>query len=57
VVQDGEATAFWNGLLLPGKKIPVDQIPRGFVGIYANYVGGRGAAETRVDRLRIQSIE
>ena len=31
------------------QKSPVDKISRGFVGVYANFVGGLGEATTKID--------
>ncbi len=49
-VRNGEAAAYWDGKALEG-TIAVDKIPRGFAGVYANYVGGLGNASTRVDNF------
>lgn len=50
-VRNGEAAGYWDGNALGGGKIVVDKIPRGFAGVYANYVGGLGNASTRVDNF------
>lgn len=53
-VKDGRATAYWDLKELKGGPFIVDKIQRGFVGVYANFVGGLGEATTRVDSLIIK---
>ena len=53
-VKEGKVTVYWNGKELKGGPFIVDKIQRGFVGVYANFVGGRGEATTRVDSLIIK---
>ena len=50
-VRNGEAEAYWDGNDLDGDRIIVDKVPRGFAGVYANYVGGLGNASTMVDNF------
>lgn len=54
-VKDGRAKFFWNNKELSG-VIDVSRINKGFVGVYANFVGGLGSAETKIDSflLRIE---
>lgn len=52
-VKDGKATIFWNNKKLPGNPIHVDRIKKGFIGVYTNFVGGFGYAETRVDQITV----
>lgn len=47
-VRDGKAKFYFNEKELSG-TVDVSRINRGFVGVYANFVGGLGAAETKVD--------
>jgi hypothetical protein len=55
---EGDALwAFWDGQALPGSPIIDARIPRGSVGVYANFVGGQQIAETRVDGLIIRAGE
>lgn len=48
-VENGKAVMYWDGNELEGKNIHVDKIPRGFAGVYTNYVGGLGNATTKMD--------
>jgi len=48
-VKDRKATVYWNGKRLGSSPIAVDRIKKGFVGVYANYVGGFGLATAKVD--------
>jgi len=50
-VRNGEAAAYWDEKAMSGGMIAVDKVPRGFTGVYANYVGGFGNASTRVDNF------
>lgn len=52
-VQDSKAEVYWNEAKLPDGPFPVDRVQAGFVGVYANFVGGLGHAETKIDRLRV----
>lgn len=54
-VKNGKATFYWNEKALSG-VVDVSRVGKGFVGVYANYVGGLGTAETKVDSfiLRIE---
>jgi hypothetical protein len=52
-VQDSKAEIYWNGTKLPGGAFPVDRVHSGYIGVYANFVGGLGHAETRIDDLRV----
>lgn len=49
-VKKGNAIFYWNDVQLTGEH-DVSRISKGFVGVYANFVGGMGRAETKVDRL------
>lgn len=49
--------AFWDGQPLAGSPIFDARIPRGSVGVYANFVGSQQIAETRVDGLIIRVAE
>lgn len=50
-VKDGKVNVYWNGKELIGGPFFVDKIKKGFVGIYANFVGGLGEATTKVDKF------
>jgi len=52
-VQGDIAEIYWNGSKLPGGPFAVDRVRSGFIGVYANFVGGLGLAETKVDGLRV----
>lgn len=52
-VQDNKAEVYWNKTKLPGGPFLVDQVQSGFIGVYANFVGGLGHAETKIDGLRV----
>jgi hypothetical protein len=43
----------WDGAELPGCPLEDDRIDKGFFGVYANYVGGKGIVETRVDAITV----
>lgn len=47
-VKDGKARFFWNDRELNG-VFDVSKVNKGFVGVYANFVGGLGNAETKID--------
>ncbi|RJP17295.1 MAG: hypothetical protein C4520_17050 [Candidatus Abyssobacteria bacterium SURF_5] len=44
---------YWDEQELPGCPLQDDRIPGGFFGVYANYVGGKGIVETRVDAIKV----
>jgi len=44
---------YWDGQELPDCPIEDGRIGKGFFGVYANYVGGKGIVETRVDAVKI----
>lgn len=52
-VYDSKAELYWNGTNLPGGPFPIDRVQSGHIGVYANFVGGLGHAETKVDGLRV----
>ena len=52
-VRDGTAEIYWNETKLPGGPFPIDRVQSGYFGVYANFVGGLGYAETKVDGLRV----
>jgi hypothetical protein len=52
-VQDSKAEVYWNETRLPGGPYPIDRVQSGFIGVYANFVGGLGHAETKIDGLRV----
>jgi len=56
-VQLGRATLYWDGVELPGGPFLVDRVRRGFAGVYANFVGGLGAAEARIDGFLLRRLE
>ncbi len=47
-VKNGKAKFFWNDKELSG-VFDTTRVNKGFVGVYTNFVGGLGAAETKVD--------
>ncbi|MBI4680877.1 MAG: hypothetical protein HY753_06665 [Nitrospirae bacterium] len=53
-VKGGRATAYWDLKELKGGPFLVDKIQRGFVGVYANFVGGLGEATTKVDSFLLR---
>jgi hypothetical protein len=53
-VKDGKAIIYWNGKRLNLTPVSVDRIKRGFVGVYANYVGGFGLVTTKVDSFMLK---
>ena len=53
-VKNGKATIYWDRKELTGGPFIVDKIPRGFVGVYANFVGGLGEATTKVDSFKLR---
>lgn len=54
MVKRGKAWVLWNGRELNG-SFDVDKIKKGFVGVYANYVGGLGEATTKVDNFLLRA--
>jgi hypothetical protein len=52
-VRGSKAEIYWNGTKLPGGPFPVDRVQSGYIGVYANFVGGLGHAETKIDGLRV----
>lgn len=54
-VKREKAWIFWNGRELNGAPFDVDKIKRGFVGVYANYVGGLGEATTKIDNFLLRA--
>lgn len=54
VVREGSAQFFWNGMQLKG-EVDVSRITKGFVGVYSNFVGGLGRAETKVDSFILRT--
>ncbi len=44
---------YWDGQELPGCPLKDDRISKGFFGVYATYVGGKGIIETRVDAITV----
>jgi hypothetical protein len=53
-VVNGLLTAYWDGRELKGGPFVVDKIPRGFAGVYTNYVGGFGEAAAKVDGFSLE---
>jgi hypothetical protein len=49
-----EARVWWNDKPLSGKPSKINRLEEGYVGVYANFVGGLGKAETRIDDLRVR---
>jgi hypothetical protein len=52
-VRADKAEVYWDGSKLPGGPFVVDRVNSGFIGVYANVVGGFGIAATKIDRLRV----
>ncbi len=52
-VRSGWVRVYWNDEELKGGPFLVDRIKRGFIGVYANFVGGFGEATTRVDSIMV----
>jgi hypothetical protein len=52
-VKNDEAEVYWDSILLPGGPFRLERIGSGYIGVYANYTGGLGHAETRLDGLRV----
>ena len=52
-IQGGKAEVSWNDTRLPDGPFPVDRVRSGVIGVYANFVGGLGHAETKIDALRV----
>lgn len=52
-IENDKAEVFWNGSKLAGGPFSVYRTTAGFVGVYANTVGGLGLAETKVDGMRV----
>ena len=53
-VKNGNVITYWDEKELKGGPFLVDKIPRGFVGVYANFVGGLGEATTKVDGFMLK---
>lgn len=53
-VKNGKAIFYWNDKELKG-EIDVSRISKGFVGVYANFTGGMGQSETKVDSFILRS--
>jgi hypothetical protein len=53
-VREGVVTCYWDGMELKGGPFFVDQVQKGFVGVYTNYVGGFGAAITKIDSFLLK---
>lgn len=54
MVKNGKGVFFWNDIQLKG-EFDLSRISKGFVGVYANFVGGMGIAETKVDSFILKS--
>lgn len=54
-VRDSKAEVYWNETKLAGGPFPIDRVPSGVIGVYANFVGGLGHAETKIDGLRVRA--
>ena len=54
-VQDSKAEVYWNETKLAGGPFPIDRVQSGVIGVYANFVGGLGHAETKIDGLRVRA--
>jgi hypothetical protein len=52
-IQGNKAEVSWNDTKLPDGPFPIDRVQSGFIGVYANFVGGLGHAETKIDALRV----
>lgn len=52
VLRNNNLTVYWDDAVLPGGPLTIEN-PSGYVGVYANFVGGLGEAETRVDSFTI----
>jgi hypothetical protein len=52
-VQDGKAEVYWDETQLRGGPFSIDRVQAGLIGVYANFVGGLGHAETKIDALRV----
>jgi hypothetical protein len=53
-VEQDRAEIYWNGKKLPGGPFTLERGSRaGHIGAYANYTGGLGIAETKIDGLRV----
>jgi hypothetical protein len=52
-VKNDEAQVYWDSHLLPGGPFRLERIGSGYIGAYANYTGGLGLAETKLDGLRV----
>ena len=55
-VQGNKAEVSWNDAKLPDGPFPIDRVQSGFIGVYANFVGGLGHAETKIDALRVWRV-
>lgn len=53
-VKNGLGNFYWNGSLLPGQPIILDRNSKGFVGVYTNFVGGKGKAYTKIDAFLLK---
>ncbi|MCX7858292.1 MAG: hypothetical protein N2513_10025 [Deltaproteobacteria bacterium] len=53
LVKKGKARFFLNGMKLVG-EVDTSRVKKGFVGVYANFVGGLGNAETKVDAFTLR---
>jgi hypothetical protein len=53
-VRDDRAEVYWNGAKLAGGPFHLDRVKAGRIGIYANFTGGLGIAETKIDGLRVR---
>lgn len=54
VMREVSAQFFWNGMQLKD-KVDISRISKGFVGVYANFVGGLGREETKVDSFILRT--
>ncbi len=50
-LDDYKAKIYWDGQLLDGGPFQTDNIRKGYVGVYANFVGGLGKAKAMVDEF------
>lgn len=53
-VKNGIARFYWNGVELDG-ELDLQVKKKGYVGVYANFTGGLGSAETRIDSFLIKN--
>lgn len=54
-VKNGRAKFFWNGLELEG-EVDLKVKEGGYIGVYANYTGGLGSAQTKIDSFIIKRL-